>query len=296
MTRRLLAAGVLVWALAASAFAQGNSQGHGNGNGQSNGKGNSAPPSRNELAPVATVAPPSTTSTPLAWIDDATLLDPGVVALSIGMMRWQGTDLSEVDAPVVDAAIGLAPRVQLSASVPRIVGDQDPAGAVGGVGTSFVTAKIQAAANRAKTVKLAVAPTLQLLGAGVATALGPNESRVRFGLPVSVEVDHDAVRLYGGGGYFSPGLWFTGAAVGFRATPKTFVNVGLSRAWRSDEGADVALSDRDRKELSAGVAYAIASHVSIYGSVATTIATLDANGAGRTIAGGVSFWTAASPR
>src|SRR6516162_9967489 len=157
--RRLLAAGVLVVTLAASAFAQGN----GHGNGQGNGKGNSTPPSRNDLAPVATVAPPTTSATPLAWIDDATLLDPGVVALAIGVMRWQGTDISEVDAPVVDAAIGLAPRLQLSASVPRIVGDQDPAGAAGGVGTSFVTAKIQAATNRAKTVKLAIAPTLRLL-------------------------------------------------------------------------------------------------------------------------------------
>jgi hypothetical protein len=290
--RRLLAAGVLVVTLAASAFAQGN----GHGNGQGNGKGNSTPPSRNDLAPVATVAPPTTSATPLAWIDDATLLDPGVVALAIGVMRWQGTDISEVDAPVVDAAIGLAPRLQLSASVPRIVGDQDPAGAAGGVGTSFVTAKIQAATNRAKTVKLAIAPTLQLLGEGVVATLGPNESRVRFGLPVSVEVDHDAIRLYGGGGYFSPGLWFTGAAIGFRATPKTFVNLGLSRAWRVADGLDVALSDRDRNELSGGFAYAVAPHVSIYGSVATTIATLDANGAGRTVGAGISIWTATSPR
>jgi hypothetical protein len=292
MTGRSIAVGalaaLLMGAFAVPAFAQGKSQGKGNGKG--------APPSRNELAPSAPSAPPTTAATPLAWIDDATLVAPGVVAVSISAMRWEGSSLSEVDFPIVDAAIGLAPRVQLSASVPRIVGDQDPAGAAGGVGTSFVSAKIQVAENRTSTVKMAVAPTLQLLGEGVVATLGPNQGRVRFGLPVSVEVDRGGVRLYGGGGYFSPGLWFSGAAIGFRATPKLFVNAGLSRAWRSADGLDIAMSDRDRTELSGGAAYALTPHVNIFGALSTTIATLDANGAGTTITGGMAIWGAASPR
>jgi hypothetical protein len=293
VTRRAFAAGalisVLIGALAAPAFAQGKSQ--------SKGHGQSAPPSRNQLAPPASVQP-STTATPLAWIDDATLLDPGVVALSISTMRWQGADgTSEIDAPIVDAAIGLGSRVQLSASVPRIVGSQDPGGASSSVGTSFVTTKIQVAENHARTAKIAIAPTLQLLGAGVVATLGPNEGRVRFGLPVSVEVDRGAVRVYGGGGYFSPGLRFAGAAIGFRAQPKLFVNTGFSRAWRSvDEGVDIALSERDRKELSGGVAYTLTPHLNIFASVSTTVATLDANGAGKTISGGISMWGAGRTR
>jgi hypothetical protein len=288
MTRRLIAASALFVALAAPAFAQGKSQ--------SKGRGNSAAPSRNELAPVASVEP-STTATPLAWIDDATILDPGAVALSISMMRWQGPDVSEVDAPIVDAAIGLASRVQLSATVPRIVGSEDPAGVTGGVGTSFVTAKIQVAANRQRTVKLAVAPTLQFLSAGVVQTLGPNEGRVRFGLPISLEVDRGDVRVYGGGGYFSPGLRFAGAAIGFRTAPKVFVNAGLSRAWRSvEQDVGIALSERDRKELSGGVAYTLTPHISVFGAVSTTIATLDENGAGKTISGGISIWGAAQTR
>jgi hypothetical protein len=287
MMFRQLAASAMIVALAAPALAQGKSQ--------SKGHGQSAPPSRNALAPAAAVAP-STTATPLAWIDDATLLDPGIVALSVSVMRWQGAGLSEVDAPIVDAAIGLGSRVQLSASVPRIVGSQDPAGASGGVGTSFVTTKIQVAENHARTAKIAIAPTLQLLGAGVVATLGPDQGRVRFGLPVSVEFDRGAVRMYGGGGYFSPGLRFAGAAIGFQAAPKFFANVGLSRAWRSAGDAAIALSDRDRKELSGGAAYALTPHVSVFGSLSTTIATLDENGAGTTIGGGISIWAAGRTR
>src|SRR6185436_10792187 len=71
-------------------------------------KKNTAPPSRNELtaAPMATSA---TSATPLAWVDDASLMAPGAVAFSVSAMRWQGGGLSEVDAPIVDAAFGLTP-------------------------------------------------------------------------------------------------------------------------------------------------------------------------------------------
>jgi len=288
VTRRLFTTGalisMLIGALASAAFAQGKSQSKGHGN-------SSAAPSHNELSPTAGVEP-TTSATPLAWIDDATLLDPGVFALSMSVMRWQGADgSSEVDAPIVDAAIGLGSRVQLSASVPRVAGSADPTGAGASVGTSFVTTKIQVAQNHDRSVKMAVAPTLQLLSAGVVSTLGPNEGRVRFGLPVSVEVDRGDIRVYGGGGYFSPGLRFLGGAIAFRARPKLFVNAGLSRAWRTvADGATVDLSERDRKELSGGVAYTLTPHINAFAGVSTTVATLDANGAGKTISGGLSIW------
>ena len=179
MTRALLAASVvLALAVSTPALAQGKSQ---------QGK-NTAPPSRNELTPVAPMSTSPTRATPLAWIDDASLLAPGMVALSVSAMRWQGGGLSEVDAPIVDAAFGLAPRVQLSASVPRVVGSADPAGAAGGVGTSFFSAKIAVYEAPKHAFKVATAPTLQLLGKGIVQSLGSQQSRVRWGLPVSAEV------------------------------------------------------------------------------------------------------------
>ncbi len=295
MTKPFLAAGAIVVALAAPLFAQGNGHGQGNGQGKGLGKGQSAPPSRNQLAPVATVeAPAAISATPIAWVDDATLLDAGTVALSISAVRWDGAGVGEVDVPIVNAAMGLAPRLQLSASVPRTLGSGDPSGAAGGVGTSFFGAKVQLWNDATRAVKIAVAPTLQLLGAGVAAALGPNESRTRWGLPVSGEIDRGAFRLYGGGGYFSPSVWFTGAAFAVQTTPKMILNAGVSRAWRgSEDGVDTPLAERDRKEISGGAAYVLASHIVAFGSIGRTFATLDENGAGTTVSGGVSLWFAA---
>ena len=282
MKRQTFAASAIVMALAVPALAE---------NSKPKGHGNSAPPSRNELAPVAVVTP-VVSATPLAWIDDATLLDPNTMVLSLSAVRWQGAGLSEVDFPISDVAMGLARRVQLSASVPRVIGSADPGGAAGGVGTSFFSFKIDVASNRARTMKLAVAPTMQLLGEAVAATLGPNQSRVRWGLPMSAEIDRGPLRLYGGGGYFSPGLWYTGAAFGLQTSPKVTINGGFSRAWRGANGLDIPLSDRDRKEISGGAAYSLTPHLTAFGSIGTTVKTFADNGAGTTLSGGVSFWFA----
>lgn len=282
----------------ASAAAQGNSA-NAPGRNKTRGGGSTAAaaPSRNELASVG-VSPVAgaTGATPLAWVDDASLLPAGTVTLSMSAMRWSGSGVSEVDAPIVDAAIGLTPRVQLSASVPRVVGSADPDGAVGGVGTSFFAAKIAVFEAAQHSIKVAMTPTMQVLGEGVVAALEPGEGRVRWGLPVSGEISRGSLRLYGGGGYFSPGLWFSGAAVGAQAARNVFVSAGFSRAWRHSDVPDIPLSQRDRKELSGGVAYVLHPSVTVFGSIGRTIRTLVENGAGTSIVGGASltFATAAS--
>lgn len=285
MTRAtVLASALVALAVSSSALAQGNSQAH----------RKSAPPSRSDLTAPATA--PSVVGgvsgvTPFAWIDDASLLEPGAVSLAMSVVRWQGSGVSEVDVPVVDAAIGLAPRVHLTASVPRVAGSGDPEGAAGGVGTSYFSAKIAVFNDARRSVKLSVAPTLEVLGRGV-TQSTIGERRVHFGLPVSAEMDRGPTRLYAGAGFFSRGVWFTGAGAGVRATDKVFVSAGFSRSWRRDETQAVPLADRDRNDVSGSVSYAVTPSVSVFGSLARTIATLEENGAGTTLAGGVSFFVA----
>ena len=292
MTSRSIVCGLCLVLAGAPAFAQGKSQQNKNKN-----AGTPAPPSRNDLAAAAPVAPtPTGGATPLAWIDDASLLAPGMVSLSLSAMRWAGGGASEVDAPIVDAAIGLSPRVQLSASVPRVVGSGDPEGALGGVGTSFFSAKVQLYESSTHAIKFAAAPTLQVLGEGVVATLGPDQGRLRWGLPMSAEISHGAVRLYGGGGYFSPGLWFSGAAVSGQAAEKVFVSVGFSRAWRHSDDPTIPLSERDRNEISGGAAYVLSPAITLFGSLGHTVKTLAENGAGTSIACGVSFsFTAQTP-
>jgi hypothetical protein len=268
-------------AVSAPAIAQGNSQSH---------KKN-PPPSRSDLtAPASTSTATVGGTTPFAWIDDASLMDPGAVSIALSVVRWQGTDVSEVDVPVIDVSVGLAPRVHLTASVPRVVGSSDPSGAAGGVGTSYFSAKIALLNDAERNVKLSVAPMLEVLGRGVLQSLTSGERRVHFGLPASVEVNRGAARLYGGGGYFSRGVWFAGGGAGARASRKTFVSAGYSRSWRRADAVDLALSDRARNELTGGASYALQPNVSVFGSIARTIATLEENGAGTSVSGGVSFF------
>jgi hypothetical protein len=283
MIRRILAATAIA-AVAGSTpvLAQGNSQKHK--------KSAPAPPSRNALAAPSTTSVGSGGASPIAWVDDATVLDSGGVAIAVSMLRWSGGGLSEVNVPVVDVALGLTRRVQLSASVPRVVGSTDPNGAVGGLGTSYFSAKIGVATNKRHGVKLAVSPTLEVLSPGVVDALAPGEHRVQMGFPVSAEVDRGPVRLYGATGYFTRGAWFTGAGVSLVVNEKTAVSGGFSRSWRRAVTPDVPLGDRDRNELSGSVSYAVAPSVRVFGSLGRTIATLDENGAGTVIGGGVSFF------
>jgi len=122
------------------------------------------------------------------------------------------TPEESIDILEAGRRLGLTPRVQLSASVPRVGGSGEPDGAAGGIGTSFFSAKIAVYEAPNHRFKVATGPTLQLLGKGIVESLGSEQSRVRWGLPVSAEVSSGATRLYGGGGYFSPGLWFSGVA------------------------------------------------------------------------------------
>ncbi len=285
MIRTVLAAGVTVTLAAAPAFAQGNSQNH---------KKPKPAPSSNSLsasAPAGAVGGGGFTSAPFAWVDDATLLPAGSMAVGISTMRWSNGDLSEVDVPIVAGALGVSPRVQLSASVPRVSGTPDVDASLG---TVFLSGKVGVYENQARQLKVAVSPTLQLLSPGVVEALGA--SRVQFGVPVSAELDRGQLRLYASTGYFSTGTWFGGAGATVTVTPKAAVSIGFSRAWRGSDVPDVPLSDRDRNELSGAASYSIAQRIAVFASIGRTIATLDENGAGTTIGAGLSVFLPAARR
>src|SRR5260221_11600201 len=70
----------------------------------------STPPSQTALA-----APPPTSASPLALVDDASVLPVGSVSASISTTVWQGTDLREIFWPVADVAVGLLPHLQITA-------------------------------------------------------------------------------------------------------------------------------------------------------------------------------------
>jgi hypothetical protein len=264
-------------ALAVTIPAAAQGKGKGNGNGHQ-----SKPPSSSPLPTSQAIAG----AVPFAWIDDASVLPPGSAALTVMALRWQGTDVGEVDAPVLGLAAGLAPRLQIGATIPRVVGN-DTSGVVGGLGTTYVSAKFGVLTGQQPSgIKLAVAPTLQILGEGALQALAPDQSRTQFGLPVSMEVDRGAVRVFASTGFFTRGVWFAGGGVGARATPRVAVSAAVSRAWASSATDPLA---GDRREVSGSVAFQASPQMSLFGSVGRTVATSDQDGAGTTLTGGVMF-------
>ena len=272
-TRLTLASAVMALAIALPASAQGKSQNH----------KQSSPPSQSEL-PVSTVIAGS--AAPFSWLDDASVMEPGNAAMALSVVRWVGTDVSETNMPAIDVGVGLVRGVQLAANIPRVVAEGDGAA---GMGTSYIGVKLGVVDDSSRSLKVAVAPTLEILGAGVVSALGPGTSRVQWGLPVSVELDRGAGRVYAGSGYFSRGVWYVGAGFGVLAAPRIAVGASVTRSWTSALAPDVPIGVRDRNELSGSALYAITPSIGVFGSVGHTIATSDANGAGATFSAGVSL-------
>jgi hypothetical protein len=259
-------------------------QGHGN-----QGKGHPPAPSSSPL-PVAAAPPPGIGATPIPWVDDANLMPAGAMAIDVSMSHWSGDGIGETTMPVVNFAVGLAERFQFAVSVPRIVGDET-SGIAGGLGTTFVSGKYAAYMND-RGVKIAVAPTLELLGTNVLPSLGPGETRAQFGVPVSLEIDGGGRRMYFSSGWFSRGVWFAGAGVGVQVRPRIGVSGSFSRSWTNEPVDGVIGLSRDRAEFSGGVGVALAPHVSVFASAAHTIATSAENGAGATVSAGMSFYVA----
>jgi len=272
----VLASAVLALACAVPVAAQGK----GNGNGHQ-----SSPPSSSPLPSAELGGPTLSGAAPLAWIDDASVLIPGTMALTISAARWSGVDLSQVDSPIVDISVGLAPRVQLGVSLPHIVGGTDGAGLVGGIGTAYISGKIAVLRGASSGVKLAVMPTIEILGEGVA-ALTPGSSRAQFGLPMSLEIVRGQGRVFASTGFFTGGVWFAGGGASVQVSRRMTIALALNRAWGND-----ALNGlpHDRGEISGSASYVVRPQMAVFGSLGQTIATSDADGAGTTVSGGVTF-------
>ena len=304
---------VLSFAVGTSLFAQGKSTDpHGNGKGSgtnapaSSGTGNTgktsnaggngggrgavSPPSEVALAAPTSISTSASATTPFAWIDNANLMTPGTVWVGISTVRWQNAGVDEISFPVIDAAIGMTPRVQIGASVPRLVAS-DALSRPSGLGTTFLNAKIGILTDSERPIKAAVTPTVEILG-DLAMQFAPaGQGRVQWGLPVSLELDRGIARVYGSAGYFSPDIWYTGAGTGAQFGSRLGLSVSFSRSWTRSTLADPSLPPPYRHELSTGVSLDVTRHLGVFGSVGRTFKTDAQFGAGTTVSVGMSLIT-----
>jgi hypothetical protein len=306
---------VVSLAVATSLFAQGKSNDpHGNGNGNGNGSGNVPaanagnsgktsnaggngggrgavnPPSEVALAAPTAISASASATTPFAWIDNANLMTPGTIWVGVSTVRWQNAGVNETSFPVIDAAVGMTPRLQIGASVPRLVAS-DALSRPSGLGTTFLNAKIGILTNGERPIKVAVTPTVEILG-DLAMQFAPaGQGRVQWGLPVSLELDRGIARIYGSAGYFSPDIWYTGVGAGAQLRSRVGLSVSFSRSWTRAALADPSLPSPYRHELSTGVSLDVTRNIGVFGSVGRTFKTDAQFGAGTTASVGVSLTT-----
>jgi len=286
MWRSVSCVAILVTCVSWPAHAQGKSQAN-KGNGNANGKKGATTPSQTVLAPAAAVSSGPAAS-PFAWVDGASLLAPGTVWAAVSIARWQGGGLAETSFPVVDGAVGLTPRVQLGATVPHVVGSSDPGGSIGGLGTTFFSAKVGVLGDQTTNFRLAIAPTLEVLSSASMLGVPVDRARVQWGLPVSVDLDHGGSRFYASSGYFSPGVSYIGGGLARQIATRVGVAVSLSRAW-SSSSLDPTAPALTRNDLSGSASYDFTPHFGAYGSIGHTIGTTEESAAGMTVSGGVTL-------
>jgi hypothetical protein len=278
-----MAGALVALAIASPALAQGNS------GGKKPGKTPAPPPGTSALTNPGSTSTPAAASdgsvvstvAPFAWLDDATVMAPGTVWLGLSMVRWHGSGLTQTIVPVIDGAIGLTERLQIGASVPRVAG---------GFGTTFLSAKIGVFDDQSRSVKIAVAPTLEI-EAGSADGASQGQGRTHWGVPVSMQLDRENARFYGSSGYFSPGIWYAGGGVSRSIGERAGASVSFSRAWASmndASGLGTAAGPR-RNELSGGGSYEVNPTIAVFGSIGRTLGLSAEDGAGTTLSFGLSF-------
>ncbi len=216
-----------------------------------------------------------------AWLDDASTLGRGEVALGLSAGRSDAVDGSETDAPVLFGAVGVASRVQISGSVPYYRASYDDGYTSSGLGNTYLACKVKLLEPGAHSVGLAVSPVLEILSDASLSDTTLGLSRVNWALPVSVEARRGSTRALASAGYFSRGAMFLAAGLERSVSERVALTGALSymHATSVSETSDLAGLSRSRVDATAGVLVAFSPAVSVSAALGRTVSNLDQNGA-----------------
>lgn len=221
-----------------------------------------------------------------SWLDDATVMTPGNAFVNIGFGFWKMAGFREFDVPMVDGGVAVHRRVQVGASVPYYRASEPDGPVARGVGTVYLSSKVQLQDAASHRVGFAVTPAVEILSNAPISGQG----RVSWALPVSVEVQRSGWRTYGSAGYFSRGALFAAGAVEKAITQRTSLTGSISHSHSMDpDPLSVALGlAQTRTDIAGGATVFATPKMAVYGSVGRTISTPDANSARLMLTGGVS--------
>jgi len=226
-----------------------------------------------------------------AWLEDADTLEPGSVSMGLSVGRWESLDGGETDGPVFDAAAGVTPRIQVSASIPYYRASYSDGFAAQGLGDTYLAAKVQLLDAGEYGVGIAVLPIVEILSEAAVSDTTLGLSRVNWGIPVSVQVGSDETRAYGTAGYFSRGAVFGGAALERAISERVTLAATLTytHATRTNAASDLAGLSRSRTDAAGGVYFRISRAVTISAGAGRTVSAMDQNGARLTANAGISI-------
>lgn len=222
-----------------------------------------------------------------AWLDDASVLAPGQGFVSVGVSLWKMPGYRELDLPTIDSAIGVHRRIQFGASVPFYHANE-PGGAMArGMGTMYLSAKVQLREPSQRGLGVSVTPAMEVLS--LSPGLGTD--RVSWALPVNVELQRSGWRAYGSTGYFSRRALFASAAVEKTLSDRAWLTGSITHAYSMDpDPLSFALGlAQTHTDVNVGAAVSVRQAVAVFGSLGRTISKKDANAADLVLTGGVSL-------
>jgi hypothetical protein len=233
-----------------------------------------------------------------AWLDDASLVEPGHgwISLSLGHSRLQGAH--QFDFPVIEAGMALNRRAQIGGTVPYYrLNFADGTGA-NGFGDVYMNLKYSLLDPEQSSSKfgMAVSPLVEVLSAPDPLS----GDRLAWAIPVSAELRRSNYRVYGSAGYFSRGVLFGSGAVEVPVTSRISVTGALIQMRSVNESleADQLGLPKSRLDVAGAAAYFLAPSIAVFGSVGRTISDAGPLGTSLTINGGVTigFPQVVSPR
>ena len=224
-----------------------------------------------------------------AWLDDASLLPAGAGWTSVSFGYWKTPLVREIDVPMVDGGFGVNRRMQLGFSVP-VYHVHEPGGPTSrGLGDLYLNAKIQLRnpETSGNGVGFAVIPVLEVLS----FTPGPEESRVQWALPASMEIRRDGWRLFGSAGYFSRGSLFAAAAAELALSDSAWFvgTISQSHSIAADDLSAALGLAQTRTDVSGGVTVMVRPNVAVFGNIGRTISRQDFTSTTVAVTGGVSY-------
>lgn len=246
--------------------------------GQGRGKQKNAGIASPATSTTSTSAPASSANAVIyygSWLDDASVVEPGDVWISLSTGYWKADASRQVDVPVVSAAVGLNRRMQAGASLP-IYHFRDGTGlSETGVGNISLYGKwvmVDAAKTR-HGVGLAVAPLIEMTP-GVNGSFG-------WALPVNIEMRTSQMRVYGSAGYFSRGSMF--------ATIAAQISAGSRVALSGNFGQSYASAGTHQTTIGVGAFVSTTATSGLFVGIGQTFQPAELGPGGVSFGGGVSF-------